>query len=368
MMDSALGFQSHIFRRIAKELVVLTLGISSVMTMLVWLQQSYRFLRHITAHQLPFLKFLNLISLLLPHLLSLALPPALFLAVFLVFKSRGDGKIEYALESFGLSPGMLLKPVVFASIFFMAVGWFISLYFAPLCLRNLRASERQIRQQISQKIIQEKEFVPLGPFVIYAEQKLGDRTLRGISIFEKKKSGEEIFFLADQASIHENKGAFNILMEEGVKKSCRLKKCTFARFNSYEFSFEKEQVLQSAPRKMCEFSTRDLFRRVRGSGRSLFLIEGYQRVFMPMLVLMAGFLSFVSFYQFFGQVPLLGFLVGGGAMSIFYGLIFWGTSFFSVYFRYAPIVLVVPLILPVLMFLAYLRGHSRAAKRVLGIS
>src|ERR1700727_1241695 len=100
----------HYSKYIVKNLVHSTLLITFSLTSIVWLTQALRFIDFIVNQGVSIIIFLTLTALLIPSLLFMILPPAMFCSVLFVYnKLRNDSELV-VMQASGLSNWRLAKP------------------------------------------------------------------------------------------------------------------------------------------------------------------------------------------------------------------------------------------------------------------
>ncbi len=116
--DRMRRYFAYIFRQLIGPMLVVTFSLTSV----IWLTQSLRFIDLIINKGLSFWLFLYLTLLLLPSLLTVILPVALFAAVLYTYhRLLVDSEIT-VFQASGLSNARLAAPAMAMALLVMALG------------------------------------------------------------------------------------------------------------------------------------------------------------------------------------------------------------------------------------------------------
>src|SRR5271155_516477 len=123
---------------IGRHLIHSTLLITFSLTSIVWLTQALRFIDFIVNQGVSIVIFLELTVLLVPSLVIMILPAALFCAVLFVYhKLKLDSELV-VMQAAGLSNWRLARPALQVAALVMLVAYFIAFYLQPVSYKEFR--------------------------------------------------------------------------------------------------------------------------------------------------------------------------------------------------------------------------------------
>src|SRR5271170_6166374 len=130
---------------IARHLVHSTLLITFSLTSIVWLTQALRFIDFIVNQGVSIMIFLELTLLLIPSLLLMILPPALFCAVLFVYnKLKSDSEL-IVMQAAGLSRWRLAAPALEVAAGVALVTYMVAFYLQPASYGRFRDMQSFLR-------------------------------------------------------------------------------------------------------------------------------------------------------------------------------------------------------------------------------
>src|SRR5690606_33110333 len=132
--------------------------ITFTLTGIIWLTQSLRFIDFIVNRGLGLASFVYLSSLLLPFLLSIIMPVALYSAILFVYNKLIMDSELVVLKSVGVSRFGLAKPALIIGGGVMLFSYFISLYLLPASYREFKDMQMYIRNTYASVLLQEGVF------------------------------------------------------------------------------------------------------------------------------------------------------------------------------------------------------------------
>lgn len=176
--------------------------IALTLTGIIWLTQSLRFIDLIVNRGLGIQSFLYLSLLLVPFLLSIALPVALFCAVtFVYYKFIMDSEI-IVLKSVGLSRPALAKPALIVAGMTTLFAYALSLYVTPRSYREFRDLQVFIRDNYASVLLQEGVFnTPIKGFTVYIESRDEKGMLRGLLVHDARDPKKPVTMMAEQGKL-----------------------------------------------------------------------------------------------------------------------------------------------------------------------
>lgn len=197
----------------------LFLLISLSLTFLVWLTQSLRFVDLIINRGLGASTFLYLSTLLLPSLLSVVLPIALFISVAFVYSKLTMDSELIVLKSAGLSKFSLIKPALYAGLVATVIGYSISLYLLPASYREFKDMQSFIRDNYISSLLQEGVFNnPIKGMTVYIREIHDDGMLKGILVHDNRNIKLPVSMMAEEGQLVNAVGGPRFILVKGNRQ------------------------------------------------------------------------------------------------------------------------------------------------------
>src|SRR6185437_14246958 len=147
---------------ISRQLAVGTVMLAAVLAILVWLSQSLQFLQYVINKGLAISAWLKLTVLLLPSFIGVILPVALFFVVVFVYNKLSVDRELVVVQAAGVSRLGVAAPALLIAFATLAVGYVLSLAAGPASYRTFHQLQWDLRSTISQILLREGTFNPLG--------------------------------------------------------------------------------------------------------------------------------------------------------------------------------------------------------------
>lgn len=222
-----------------------TLLVTVSLTSIVWLTQALRFIDFIVNRGLSIGSFLYLTALLIPSLLLLILPIALFVAVVFAYNKLASDSELVVMKAAGLSPIQLVKPVVVVGAVVMCMCYVMSLYLMPLTKRQFKEAQTFLRDNYASVLLQEEVFnTPVDGLTVFIRQREDDGTLSGILVHDSRIIGQTTTMMAEKAQLMQSPTGPQFYLIKGQRQEKRNGTVTWLDFDSYsiDLSFYTKQA------------------------------------------------------------------------------------------------------------------------------
>lgn len=178
----------------------------SVLLLALSMERMLRLIEQVTTYGAPFSQVFELLAYLLPHYLSLALPPALFMSVLLAFRRLHNNAELDALQASGVSLRQLLTPVLGFSFLIMIVMLFLTAFAQPHTRYMFRDKLHTLKEQPFDFALQPGIFKKLGQHVTIRtdETDRASNTMIGFFAAIDHKDGRKSYFSAQSAQVRQN--------------------------------------------------------------------------------------------------------------------------------------------------------------------
>jgi lipopolysaccharide export system permease protein len=281
----------YIFRNIA----IATLFVTIVLSVLVLLTQSLRFLELVVSSGASGFSFWILTALTLPKFLEIILPLGLMAAVLFTYNRLTIDSELIVLRSLGFSPVRLARPALLLSgilgIFLFAVmGWV-----APLSNDSIQKIRGEIKAQMSALLFRDGIFNEAGKgLMVYIRDRNSKGELEGVLIHDRREENKPpVTIIAKSGVLVTTDEGQQVLVYNGMRQEFDAEKKNLSRLAFDQYSIDlPEQVGKAGKRwkEPEERSFRDLLTTKR-DGEKLpaetlyaFHLEILKRLLTPFLV------------------------------------------------------------------------------------
>lgn len=206
----------YLARLIVGPLIMITLAIGAI----VWLSQSLRFVDLVLNRGLPVYYLLWMALLIMPMILAVLLPVALFIAVVFAYTKLTMDSELVVLRAAGMSDGKLGKPALAIAVLIMVICYAVNLYFMPVAYRDFKDLQFQIRSDYSSVLLQEGVFNQLAPGItVYVAERKPDGELVGILAHDTRVPDKPVTMIAERgALVRSADGRSRVLMINGNRQ------------------------------------------------------------------------------------------------------------------------------------------------------
>jgi lipopolysaccharide export system permease protein len=236
----------YIFRTTTSAFVVVLVSL----TALIWVTQALRDFDLVTNRGQSLAVFLGITSLVIPTLVMIIAPIALFIAIAHVLNKLANDSEIIVMNAAGMSPWRLFRAflpiILLVSLLILLLG----AYVAPKGLRMLREWLASVNASVVSTVVQPGRFVGIGDNVtvnIAAREPNGQ--LRGVFVDDRRDPNDRTTVIADRGDLLENQqGTFLVLRNGTVQRQDKAHRdpniVTFERYalDLAQFSHEAATV------------------------------------------------------------------------------------------------------------------------------
>ena len=207
--------QKYILRQLVGPFVFFLLSLTGV----IWLTQSLRFVDLIINKGLSASYFAQLTMLVLPGVLNIILPIALFAAVLYVYNNLdGDSEIV-VMRSAGLGNLPLAQPALLLALGVTVVGYFLSLYFMPTGQRTFKDMKSSLRTNLSYVLLQEGAFNTIGnSLTVYIRARKSGGEMLGILVHDSRVKNRPVTYIAEKGLMVRTEAGPRFIMINGNRQ------------------------------------------------------------------------------------------------------------------------------------------------------
>ncbi len=349
-------FIKYIFLNILKPFLVISL----VLTGIVWLSRSLKYIDLIINKGLSLSSYFWFVSLIAPKILALLLPLISFVAVIYTYqKLKGESEL-LVIETFGLSKLFLMIPAI---IFGGIVALFlllIEVYLSPNNYKTFKTFQSDLRSNFVMSTLEAGSFHnPIKGLTVYIDKASNNGVVENILIHDTRSKEIESTILAKQGILNNFENKTKVIVFDGTRYvfNFKNKKTSILNFSKYEFQIITEKKETVRFKQVEERSIKELFypdKTITNKIKNEFLIEAHKRLSSPILVIfMCALASFSILFGEFKRKILVSKIILCSFFAVLIQAIYISTMnklFFSIYTFLLPYISLILLsCLPILI-------------------
>ncbi len=286
-------------RYIFGQLLFTVLAVTLVLTCIVWLVQTLRYIDLIANKGIPLLLFLEMAWYLVPNIFVIIIPIAILIGVLFIYNKLITDHELVAMQGAGMGYWQLAKPAILLSLFFTMFLYFITIYFLPFSFRKHRDIALSLRQESLMSLVSVGQFNTFQKYTVYVHHQDAQGALLGILIYNASQEDKPVFFMAEKGILFNKEEGGHILLLKGSRqeKDLRTGKPSVLYFDQYVIDTrEKASDDKKSTRslKAHERNMEDLLNPkgpLSSSARLAFLSAAHQRLITPLYALAFGLLG-----------------------------------------------------------------------------
>ncbi len=286
-------------RYIFSQLFFTVLSATLLLTSVLWLAQSLKYIDFIANKGIPISLFCEMIFYLLPNLIVIVLPIAVLIGIIFIYNKLISDHELAVMQASGIGYWQLAKPAILVSILFSIVVYCFSSYLLPLSFRKYRDITVSLREKSLISLLQVGEFNSFGNYTIYARSKDAQGNFYGIVVYDGNEEDKFVWFMAEKGIVFNKDSGGNLQLINGNRQETDKStgKPSVLYFDRYVIeATTKPQKEEKGGRflKAYERFTEDLLSPPAGLPKKLrleFIAAGHQRILSPMYALVFGLLG-----------------------------------------------------------------------------
>ncbi len=274
-----------------------------VLTAVIWLTQAMRDFDLMTTKGQSLIVFFHITGLLIPSLVMVIAPIALFIAtLFALNKLNGDSELVVTAAA-GLSPFQLFRPFAALIVAVAAFSAFMSLWAMPASFRAMRDAMSEVQSDFLTRIVRAGSFTSLesGLTFHYRDRAPGGQLL-GIFMRDRRDPGQDNVYLAETGRTAKVDGQNYLVLQTGTiqKQDKGARSPAMIEFDSYALDLSHFGPQgDGTPLRARERTTPEMFRYSKvdpyvreNEGR--FRAELHERFVAPLYALAMGMIAFAA--------------------------------------------------------------------------
>lgn len=207
--------QSYIFRQLVGPFAVFLFSLTAV----VWLTQSLRFVDWIVNKGLPVRVFLQMAANILPGILTIVLPIALFVGVIYSYHRLLAESEIVIMRNAGLSNREIAMPALYLAAGATLATFALTLYFLPVGARAFKDMKVELRTNLSYIPLQEGAFNTVtGNLTIYIRERRGSGELLGILVHDSRDPDKPVTMMAERGALIKTDSGSRFVLVNGNRQ------------------------------------------------------------------------------------------------------------------------------------------------------
>lgn len=205
----------YLFRQLVVALIVVTVSLACVM----WLSQSLRYVEMVVTRGLSAGVFIYFTMLLLPTVLAVVVPIALFVAVLFVYSKLTTDSELVVMRALGFSQLRLARPALVLAVLCAVLSYALAIWLMPASYRAFKDLQHTIKTSYSGVLIQEGVFNPLLVGVtVYVRNRTFDGELLGIIVHDDRVPSRPVTMMAERGVLVSGPTGPRVVMTNGNRQ------------------------------------------------------------------------------------------------------------------------------------------------------
>jgi len=225
-----LRYNKYIIRHLVSSTLLITFSLTSI----VWLAQALRFVEFIVNQGVSVSVFVHLTMLLVPSLLLMILPPALFCAVLFTYNKLSVDSELVVMQSMGLSRFRLARPALIVATAIALLGYSISMYIQPVSYKSFKDMQATLKNNYVSLLVQEGVFSnPVDGLTVFVRERDTNGDLHGILVHDNRDAGKSITMMAESGRLVQTPQGPRFLLQNGNRQEMTDGRLSLLNFESY---------------------------------------------------------------------------------------------------------------------------------------
>ncbi len=308
---------SSLDKYILRQCVVPLSLIMLAVTMIVWMTQSLQRIEIIVENGQGLGVFLFLSVLIIPSLLAVIIPFALFGAVvYTLYRLHSDSEIAVMFAA-GVSRARLAAPLLLITALAAMATLYVNVDLMPRTYRVMKQMVANIRADFATSLLRSGEFIDAGDgFTVYVDDARPGGQFVGLLINDYRNAENRITYMAQRAVLQETDAGPLLLLKNGSRQSLAdyTGDVEIIRFDDWAINLTTmkkktgELQLEMTERYLSELLNPDLTKHYDRVNATKLIAEGHARLASPIYAFALYALIGGSYSRrgYFGRVAVAG--------------------------------------------------------------
>jgi lipopolysaccharide export system permease protein len=203
----------YIFRSTATAFLVVLLSLTAI----IWVTQALRDIDLMTSRGQSIAVFFGITSLLIPMLLMVIAPIALFIATTHTLNRLSNDSEIIVFNAAGMSPWQLFRAFLPVTLMVSVLVGTLGVYLAPKGLRLLREWVSSVNANVVSSLVQPGRFVNImGDVTINIAARDSSGQLQGVFIDDRRNPTDRVTMIAERGDLLENQQGTFLVLQNGT--------------------------------------------------------------------------------------------------------------------------------------------------------
>lgn len=312
-----------------------------ILTGVVWLTQSLELLNDVIEQGQNIGVFLYLSVLVIPSILVVVLPIALFFAcLYALYRLRSDSELVVMFAA-GMSRWRVARAIFACAIAVMLLTYLVNMLLLPMAMRDMRSVLLDMRTQFASSLLQEGEFtLPADGLTVFVENRLPGGLIEGLLVHDNRDKDKPVSYIADRGQLVDTpEGPRLIMLNGNIQRRDENRKTDFLYFDKYAFDLSQfsnpadERYFKAYERYLHELLWPDMTLAYDNQYANELIAEGHARITSPLFALvlaafaMAGLLPNEFSRRGYGKRITLTVALGLGIRLFDLAAVGWATRY-----------------------------------------
>ena len=281
-------------RYVFRNLFIATIFVTLVLSALVLLTQSLRFLELIVNSGASAWSFWGLTMLALPRFFEVIIPIGLMASVLFVYNKFTLESELVVLRALGFSPLRLARPALMLAGLFALFMFFCVAWLSPIATATMQKQRVVLKAQMSTLLFREGIFNQAGKgLMVYVRERASNGDLLGLIIYDGREETESpMTIIAKRGVLVATNEGQQVIVYEGARQDFDRREKILKRLNFDQYTIDlpdeegpvRVRWEEPEERTFGELFHPDLSNAEDRKARHEFLIEIYKRLATPLMV------------------------------------------------------------------------------------
>ena len=206
-------------RYLTRQLAVAALTITVTLAALVLLVRSLRLIDYVINRGVTLVSMAELTLLLVPSILAIILPIAVFAAVMFIYNKLTADRELVVMRAAGVSPANLARPALYVALAATVLAYALNLYLSPLSYRQFKELQSKYRNTYANLFLHEGRFnAPIDGVTVYVRARAPDGELRGIFVHDNRERERPVTWMAERGAVSVGADGPQVVMFDGNRQ------------------------------------------------------------------------------------------------------------------------------------------------------
>lgn len=279
-------YTTYLLKQIAGSGIMITLALVGA----VWLTQSLKYIDFVMARGLSFITFVKLVSLLLPNLIAIIMPIALFMATLFVLNKLYSDRELIVFKALGVSNRSIALPFIMVALLFLSIVYAMNFYVNPSSTQQYKSYKASLRNSMTSFVMQPGEFKTFKNITFYVKSRYRQGQLEGLFVYDYRDPEKPFTITAERGLVTEIDNGLKLILFKGTRQDLDRKnnQPNILNFEQYSVEILNPELSGDRDLKPSELSFYELLHPPADASEKLlqkYKAETHQRILLPLNII-----------------------------------------------------------------------------------